>query len=314
MRIRRLLACIAALPLVVATGFVLYHRAVASWPESGAAVRARARPATVLETVDQPSSIATLLQLADADGPVTTAWLRVPHQLELDYEILLTYVGHKTGRKILDLIPERPDVVLMAMQYAAPYRHETWRQQLALPRVVGATVHDTVTGGMLAVAALERRGFDSSRLTVLGVSLGSFFAVLHGAYDEAVPQVLVVHGGGDIYRVLATMYAGRGKPWTGRLVGLLGHLFLGPFDSLHHVERIAPRSFTMIATRGDGYFPEESARRLYARARAPKAIAWRTGAHVRSKRLDIVEDLVVQIDTYFDGHLQFDESEPRPNP
>jgi hypothetical protein len=314
---RRLLGVIATLSLVffaLFAAFAAYHRSALRLPDSGAGVRARSGATTELETIESPTSVSTLLQLTDADGPVTTAWLRVPRRLDPDYAILMTYVGHKTGRKILELIPQRPDVVLVAMQYSAVYRHATLRQQLALPSVVAATVHDTVVGGMLAVAELERRGFDSSRLTVLGVSVGSFFAVLHGAYDEAVPRVLVVHGGGDIHGVLATMYASRGQPWRGHWVGALGYLFLDPYDSLHHVQHIAPRSFTMIATRGDGYFPEESARQLYARAGAPKAIAWSSGAHVRSKRLDIVDDLVLQIDAYFDGRLRFDQSESRPSP
>jgi hypothetical protein len=234
--------------------------------------------------------------------------LRVPRDLDRDYEVLLTYVGHTAGRKILDLIPERRGLVLMAMQYAAAYENDTLREQLALPRTVPAAVRDTVEGGMLAVAELEHRGFDLDRLTVLGVSVGSFVAVLHGAHDEAVPRVLVVHGGGDLRRVLFSMYDHRDRPWTGRLVGGLAWLFLDPLDSLHHVGRISPRSFTMIASRGDTYFPEESARRLYARARAPKAISWTSGDHVRSKRTDIIDDLVVQIDAYLDGKLEFDEA------
>lgn len=310
----RRLSAFAALLLLAPICFVAYHRSALRLPDSGAGVRARSGPTDELETMESVDSVSTLLQLSDKNGPVTTAWLRVPRRLEADYEVLMTYVGHQTGRKILDLIPERPDVVLVAMQYPVAYRNDTWREQLALPRVVGTAVHDTVVGGMLAIGELERRGFDGSRLTVLGVSVGSFFAVLHGAYDDAVPRVLVVHGGGNIYRVLATMYASRDEPWKGRLVGMLADLFLGPYDSVHHVERIAPRSFAMIAARGDGYFPEESARQLYARARAPKAIAWRKGAHVRSKRLDIVADLVGQIDAYLDGQLRFDESEPQRSP
>ncbi len=42
---------------------------------------------------------------------------RRPTDLLPDYKIVLIYAGVKTRRKILDLIPERPDVVLVAPQY-----------------------------------------------------------------------------------------------------------------------------------------------------------------------------------------------------
>lgn len=310
---RRTVTLLVVIALLVPAIFVAWHRIILRLPDSGRSVRAGFLPAAILEQVQRPSSLATLLELRRGDGDggrvVTTAWLRVPHDLDPDYEVLLTYVGHTAGRKILDLIPERRDMVLMAMQYAAAYENDTWREQLALPRTISEAIRETVEGGMLAVSELEHRGFDRRRLTVIGVSVGSFVAVLHGAYDEAVPRVLVVHGGGDLRRILFSMYSQRDRPWTGRLAGWLAWLFLDPLDSLRHVERIAPRPFTMIASRGDTYFPEESARQLYDRARAPKAISWTSGDHVRSKRPDIVSDLVEQIDAYLDGKLAFDESE-----
>ncbi len=307
-RPRRALALSSAVLLVPAL-FLVHHRASLRLPASGDSARASQRPAEIVEIQERRSSVATLLELRDVSGPITRAWLRVPRELDPDHQILLTYVGHKTGGKILDLIPERSDVVLMAMQYATTYRHATWRDKLALPRALREGVSETIAGGMLAIGELDARGFDRERVTVLGVSAGSFFAVLHGAHDNAVPRVLVVHGGGNLRRVLTSMYSARGRPWTGRLVGGLAQLFFGPLDSLHHVKRISPRDFTLIAARGDGYFPELSARELYARARAPKAIVWNAGDHVRSKRTDIIDDLVVQIEAYLDGELRVDERE-----
>ncbi|MDH3402896.1 MAG: hypothetical protein OEP45_04705 [Acidobacteriota bacterium] len=304
-----LLAIALAALLAIALGFVARHRSAIELPEPGPAVRAGHAPATALETVDRGVSVATRLRLNGRSASPTTAWLRVPRALDADYEILLTYVGHKTEGRILDLIPERRDLVLMAMQYAAEYRRDTWREKIALPRTVSGAVRDTVAGGMLALAELEHRGFELERLTVLGASVGCFFAVLHGAYDEAVPRVLVVHGGADIRRILESWYRSEGRPWTGRLVGGLAYLFLDPYDSVHHVARIAPRDFTLIAARGDAYFPEPSARLLYDAARPPKALVWNEGAHVRSRRADIIADLVTQIDLYLDGRLELDESE-----
>lgn len=307
-------ALLAAAGLAIPVAFVLYHRLSIELPGSGAEVRAGYRAATALETLERPSSVATLLRLNGGSGSPTTAWLRVPRDLDPDYDILLTYVGHQAGRKILDLVPERRDVVLVGMQYAAEYRRDTLRQKLALPSTLRRATHDTVAGGMLALAELESRGFDLDRLTVLGVSLGSFFAVLHGAYDEGVSRVLVIHGGGNLRVVLRSYFGERGRPWIGRLAGGLAYLFLDPLDSVHHVARIAPRELTMIAARGDAAFPERSARELYSAARAPKAIEWTKGSHVRSGRPDIIADLVTQIDLYLDGDLEFDERETLPLP
>ncbi len=311
---RRLGVLIAAALLSIPVGFVLYHRFSIELPAPGDEVRGGYAPATPMETLDRDASVATLLRLNSRSGSPTTAWLRVPRDLDPDYDILLTYVGHQAGRRILDLVPERSDVVLVGMQYAAEYRRDTWQQKLGLPGMLRRATLDTVSGGMLALAELENRGFDLDRLTVMGVSLGSFFAVLHGAYDERIPRVLVIHGGSNLRWILTSYFGERGQPWTGRLAGGLAYLFLDPLDSVHHVARISPRELTMIAARGDGAFPESSAHELYAAARAPKAIVWTDGSHVRSSRPDIIADLVVQIDLFLDGGLEFDESESLPAP
>jgi len=294
--------------LLLLIGLVVHHRLSIALPRSGNAVRASGEASITVTQGATKTSTTSLLELHDQSGAVTTAWLREPLHLATDYKVLLTYVGHETGRGILDLIPERDDLVLLAMQYPFVYG-ATWSEKLMLPTRLNEAAGFTVTGGMLAIAELQNRGFEVDRLTVLGVSFGSYFAILHGAYDELVPRTLVVHGGGDIRGVLTSAFSHRGQPWTGRLLGALGFLFLDPLDPVHHISRLAPGSLVLVAARGDPYFPEHGIQRLYERARPPKAIVWNTGAHVRSSRPDIVAHLVVQIDAYLDGRLQFDESE-----
>ena len=47
-------------------------------------------------------------------------WYRRPRVLSPNYRVLLVYSGVKTKDAVLDLIPDRPDVVLCAVQY--PYQ------------------------------------------------------------------------------------------------------------------------------------------------------------------------------------------------
>ena len=226
---------------------------------------------------------------------MTTAYIRRPLSLSEDYRILLSYAGLKTGKRILNLLPEQPDRVLVAVQY--PYtRPQHLIDYLRWPYDIRRFGYRTVAGGMLAVSFLsETERLDTERLTVIGASLGTAFAALHGALDERVPRIVLAHGGGDFPFVVRTIEQRRGRPWLGALKALIVSALVGTFDPIHYVDRISPRELIMIATRNDKYYPVESVEVIYRRAREPKTIIWTETSHVSFRRREVLNRFVRRI-------------------
>ncbi len=231
----------------------------------------------------------------DRDEIVATAYIRRPMSLSEDYQILLSYAGLKTGKRILGLLAEQPDHVLVAMQY--PYtRPQRVIDYLRWPYDVRRLGYRTVAGGMLAVSFLsETEHLDTKRLIVVGASLGTAFATLHGALDERVSRIVLVHGGGDFPLIIRTIEQRRGRPWTGALKASIANALVGTFDPIHYIDRVSPRESIIVATHNDKYYPVESVEAIYRRAREPKAIIWTETSHVSSRRPAVINDIVRRI-------------------
>src|SRR4030095_10308837 len=193
---RRILGWALVVAMVAAAGLCLFLRADKTGEFYG--TRGIYRGARVVESAAGPVSRTRLVELHNDRGDaVATAYVRTPRRLSAPYKILLTYTGATTGAAILRLIPDRPDLVLVAVQY--PFtRPRTLGQYLISPYRLRQAVFRTVAGGMLALSYLrETEGLGTRDVTVLGASVGSSFAVIHGALDPRVKTVFLVHGGGD---------------------------------------------------------------------------------------------------------------------
>lgn len=259
------------------------------------------REAVVLERTSEDGHETRLVELINHRGEaVSTAWVRRPASLSPDYRAVMVYSGANTGRKILELIPLRPDLVLVAPQYPysrprTPAAYATW------PRDVRGAVFGGVAGGILAVSFLEEsEGLEAQRLLLVGASLGTPFAVLHAALDARVPRVLLVHGGGDFPMVLRSIASRRGRAWRGHLESWLAEALLDSFDPIHYIAEIAPREVILIGAREDRYFPAASTLALYERAGQPKRLLWTDGAHVASRQTPALDEVLRQLELYLD--------------
>jgi hypothetical protein len=294
---------------LLATGLVLAAAlagAAAGWLRADkrhvfASVAGELAESRLVESLPTPGGTARLVDLVNQRGEtVAQTWVRRPARLAPDYRVVMVYSGQRTGRKVLDLVPERDDLVLVAPQY--PYeRPRSALAYLAWPRDVRRAAFRTVAGGMLAVSHLERQErLDPGRLLVVGASLGSSFAVIHTALDPRVPRLLVIHGGGDLPLIIRTLERRRGHPWRGRVASLAAMVLVDTFDPLHYVADVAPRELVVIGARGDHQFPPESTRALYERAGEPKALRWTSGGHLRSARDAVLDDVLAEIERVLD--------------
>ncbi len=298
-RLRRIVLSFLAVLMLAAASLVLFLRTDKT--EEFYLTRGTYGGARVLESSAGPFSQSRLVELHNDRGEaVATAYVRTPRQLAGGYRILLTYAGEKTGPQILRLIPDRPDVVLVAVQY--PFaRPRTPAGYLTGPYRVRRAVFRAVAGGMLALSYLETEGLGMDRITVLGASLGSSFAVIHGALDPRVGTVFLVHGGGDFPATLRYYERRRGHFWRGELLAGTAAVLVNSFEPDRYIDRIAPRRLVMVSSRRDKYFSVPGVQALFNRASEPKTLIWTDTEHVGAGKLDIVNELVGLIEAHLDG-------------
>ena len=261
-------------------------------------VRGTYQDFVTLDSWESAHSRFQLLQLRNHRGDaVTNVYFRRPLELDPHHRIFLIYAGAKTRDKILTLIPERSDLVLVSVQY--PYDSpDGLLEYLRWPHHIRQAAFRTVAGGMLALSFLRvEEDLDIDRLTIIGVSVGVPFATLHGALDERVPTVVLIHGGGDLPAQARAVAEPR---WLATPASVMAAILFHTFEPLRYVDRITPRKLVMIAARDDKLLPIDTIKILYARAREPKEMIWTESGHVRSKDTDLIADIVRQIDQYLE--------------
>jgi hypothetical protein len=247
---------------------------------------------------DGESMVRHLALRNDRGERVASAWVRRPERLDPEHRILLTYAGAKTGEAMLDLVPASDDLVLVAVQYPFdPPRGAAGKARM--PFQVRGVAYRTVAGGLLAVDYLEQEaGLDPARILLLGASLGSVFATLHGALDERIPEVLLVHGGADLPTMLEGALGSRVPTWLLPGAVRLARIPIDTFDPARYVGRIAPRQLVVIAARDDRHFPADAVRAFFARAGDPKELRWTDTPHVGVGKRDVVQALLAEIEAY----------------
>jgi dienelactone hydrolase len=238
-------------------------------------------------------SEAQLLALRNHRGEeVARAWVRTPRRPAPEPRALVTYTGARTGERILGLIPPADDLILVAVQYPFEPPHGV-RAHLRAPYDIRRAAYRSLAGGLLAVDHLTAElGVAPERILLLGASLGSIFATLHGALDERVAEVLLVHGGAALPPVLERALARRVPAVLQPLALRIASVGTATFDPERYVARIAPRPLFMIAARDDRHFPSEAVEAFFARAREPKRLRWTATGHVGSRRTDVVDEVV----------------------
>jgi fermentation-respiration switch protein FrsA (DUF1100 family) len=128
-------------------------------------------------------------------------------------------------------------------------------------------------------------GVDTSRMELIGVSLGAPFVCIAGALDERVSRVWVLHGSGGSYGPLeANMRRNIGfGPLRAVAATVANVIIAGPrLDPVGWVGDIAPRPFMMVNARGDERLPRKGVDALFAAAREPKELMWMEGAHIHA--------------------------------
>jgi fermentation-respiration switch protein FrsA (DUF1100 family) len=138
---------------------------------------------------------------------------------------------------------------------------------------------------------LARRGdVDSTRIAVVGASLGAPFALHAAARSQRFRAVAILYGQADLSDWVRRNL--RGVPgWARPAIGGLAALLYRDYEPARLAPRISPRPLLLVNGRGDERVSEEGARALYGAARAPRQQVWLEGLHVGLGRERIMSRL-----------------------
>ena len=212
--------------------------------------------------------------------------------------LLLILGGYRTGEQAAMLVEDTRGTVVAAMAY--PYDGPVnFEGLLAVPRYVPRirrALLDTPPAVQLALDhLLSRSDVDPTRVELVGVSFGSFFAAVAAALDQRVTRLWLIHGAAQPYTLFEHGLQRSVPHRAPRAVvaAVANVLAAGPRLAPElWVPQVAPRPVIMINALDDERLPREAVEALYASAREPKEQIWLTGQHIQPNRQEIVQQLV----------------------
>ena len=211
--------------------------------------------------------------------------------------LLLILGGYRTGEQAAMLVEDTRGTVVAAMAY--PYDGPVNIEGLAVlkyvPRIRRALL-DTPPAVQLALDhLLSRSDVDPTRVELVGVSFGSFFAAVAAALDQRVTRLWLIHGAGQTYTLFEHSLERSIPHRAPRAVvaAVANVLAAGPrLTPELWVPQVAPRPVIMVNALDDERLPREAVEALYASAREPKEQIWLPGQHVQPNRQEVVRHLV----------------------
>ena len=239
-----------------------------------------------------------LLRLESSSGLKVDARVKRPDTGER-LPVLLMLGGHDTGKDAVDLVGLPAGVAFVAPDYPyeADHHPDGFRESMAVVDDVQRAFLDAPPALSVVLDwLLEQPWVDPDRVELLGVSLGVPFAAPAGALDERFSRVWLMHGGGD--NVSWVSHAGRKNIENETLRRIVARLALllvygNTFDTLHWIEKTAPRPVILVMARDDDYVPREAQQPLIEIAsREHVELIWTEGLHIGPERTFELQQLL----------------------
>lgn len=261
----------------------------------------------MLAAVSAPLSAQNLRETVDFtldSGRVLTAEIRRPAQTREPLPAVLLFGGFRGAATVLDAVPQDVPVAAVSFDYPFdPPRKFVFPDTLMHIPAMARGIDETFEGIEHLVAHLRaREDIDDKRITIVGASLGAPFAVISAANLD-LPGLVIVHGFGEVRRVIATQFIRKFEPRYGKWVrwpswGLANALVWG--FGLPAPERSAPKLGSeqralMIVAGDDEMIPQRATETLWQALQASQARVERIneqGVHLQGTGDPRIADLV----------------------
>ncbi|HET9251492.1 MAG TPA: dienelactone hydrolase family protein [Candidatus Eisenbacteria bacterium] len=197
--------------------------------------------------------------------------------------------GHEHGWMTAEYLHAGPGVALLSVDY--PYegpRRSISRDQIddVVPKVWRATrdMAPLLRDAGDYVAGL--REIDSTRIVIVGASLGVPFVLKAAAEDPRFSGVAVLYGAADLGAWAERNI--KGIPgWTRPLVRGATRAVFHDLEPERLIPKISPRPVLIVSGRKDEMIPEDLAQRLFDAAKEPKEQVWLDTRHMNPGDTDL---------------------------
>jgi dienelactone hydrolase len=251
------------------------------WALKGELEEARAELVTASET-----ERGYAVRLQSTRGWSVDGYLRVPRNPDPGRPTVVVLGGIGTGRRAAELVRTREPHVVVGLDYpwTGPRRPNLLHIARRLPDIRRAVLLTPaallLAADYLAGHAPTTDGADGPGLIAIGASFGAPFALAAAAADPRYDTALLIHGGGDLRR-LVRWNLHRRYPHAPLWLADIGARVLEPVEPTDHAPRLAPRPLILVNGLHDDRIPAECVSALYAAAREPKTLVWLPTPHIR---------------------------------
>jgi dienelactone hydrolase len=232
----------------------------------------------------------TRLWFPREDGVRARATLRMPRGAgPRSLACVVIAGGHEHGWMTAEYLDAGPGIAVLSVDY--PYdgpRRSVPRDEISdvVPKIWRATRDMAPLLREVGTYAARRPEIDSTRIVIVGASLGVPFVLKAAAEDSRFAGVALLYGAADLGSWAERNM--RGIPdWTRPLVRGLTRVAFHDLEPERLITKISPRPVLLVSGRKDEMIPEDLARRLYEAAREPREQVWLDTRHMHPDDVDL---------------------------
>jgi poly(3-hydroxybutyrate) depolymerase len=234
------------------------------------------------------------LTLTNTDGFNVECGMLAPRDSLRRSPAIVLLGGKTTGKNAIDYALGIENVIIVAVDYPfEPREQYSFIQFIADVPAIRQGLLDMVPSAMLVMDYLRTRtDVDTSKIILLGYSLGAPFVPCIAANERRFAAAAMVYGAGELRTLIRHNVNRYEGTLMSEFVGVLGGLLLAPLEPLRSIERIAPIPFIMINGTNDEKIPRENVETLFMKANESKKIVWIESAHVNPRNPELTTRII----------------------
>jgi hypothetical protein len=205
--------------------------------------------------------------------------------------------GARTGDRAALVLPPRLPAHVLAVDWpwSGPRRMSAARFALALPAIHRALLRSPAALALGVDAASRQPEVDSTRIVLLGASLGVPSAVAALRLTGTPSGVALLHGAARLDLLLESELRRLHWPtWAARPAAALGYRMVRPLEPTLHSEVANRIPVLLVSAAADERLPGPCVAALHEALPGAQSV-WLDGRHVRPDRGDMLEPLVREV-------------------
>lgn len=283
--------------------------AIAWWwrhpPDPAATLRARYAPLARVDRRAAPD-LGTGVErwrIVDARGDTASAvWRPAPAGTTRPWTVVMLG-GLQTGDRAALLLPADARANALSVDWPWRERRNLGPREIVvrLPAIQAAVLRSPARLTLGIEAAARQPGVDSSRIALLGASLGVPPAAAAMLLTRRPAALVLLHGSADLQALLRAELERALRPrWLATPLAALAYRLIRPLEPSLHGRAAAGVPTLIVNAERDERLPRAGVLRLH-RAYPGASIRWQQGVHMRPRRAETIAALAAQVAAWLDS-------------